>query len=64
MEALTSPMDNPGHLKFLKIVVQIPPLRATKPSKCQIVRTSILADQMPPSPGKIKSVHIIFLTMW
>ena len=53
------PGQSPGHLTFLKIIVQIPPSRDKKPFKCPIIGPSVqVIMQMPPPRGNIKSYHV------
>ena len=48
----------PGHLTFLKIIVQIPPYPGQ--NAVQMPHTRVHSgDQMPPSRGDLKTYHII-----
>ena len=48
----------PGHLTFLKLIVQIPPY--PNQSTVQMPHTRVHSgDQMPPSRGDLKTFHII-----
>ena len=48
----------PGHLTFLKIIVQIPPYPGQ--NAVQMPHTRVHSgDQMPPPQGHLKTFHVI-----